>query len=155
MRPACRNLSRQATRSLRAPRPLSNACGSIPRAVATRMRYSTLQSVNPPVSTTHPADAFQLLPESQKVDAEDALFEEEVKQVEAWWATDRYKNISILWKSELVPTSVVDLLAALHQMQAPRKGCRTWPRLHRRSVALLKCRGCGKGPAKAWPDLFA
>lgn len=41
-----------------------------------------------------PADSFQLLPESQKPgEAEDALYEQQLKEVEAWWASPRYQGI--------------------------------------------------------------
>jgi isocitrate lyase len=41
-----------------------------------------------------PADSFQLLAESQKAGtAEDALYDAQIKEVEAWWASDRYKGI--------------------------------------------------------------
>ena len=40
------------------------------------------------------ADAFQLLPESQKPGvAEDALYEATVSEIQAWWASPRYKGI--------------------------------------------------------------
>lgn len=55
---------------------------------------TTLSAVNPPVSTQLPSDSFQLLSTAEKAGAaEDALFEQEVKDVKAWWATDRYKDI--------------------------------------------------------------
>lgn len=45
-------------------------------------------------SATHPADAFQLLSESQKPgEAEDALYEAQIKEVEAWWSSSRYTGI--------------------------------------------------------------
>lgn len=41
-----------------------------------------------------PADAFQLLPESQKAgEAEDALYDAQIKEVEAWWSSPRYAGI--------------------------------------------------------------
>ena len=41
-----------------------------------------------------PSDAFQLLSTSEKAgNAEDALFAQEVKDVETWWSTERYKGI--------------------------------------------------------------
>lgn len=53
-----------------------------------------LKPVEPPMQNTLPGDSFQLLPEAQKAgQAEDALFEEQVKQVEEWWASPRYKGI--------------------------------------------------------------
>lgn len=40
------------------------------------------------------ADSFQLLPESQKAgEAEDALYDAQIKEVEAWWASPRYAGI--------------------------------------------------------------
>lgn len=39
-------------------------------------------------------DAFQLLPEAQKTgSAEDALFDAQVAEIEAWWKTPRYDGI--------------------------------------------------------------
>lgn len=53
-----------------------------------------LKPVSPPISTALPSDAFQLLPESEKAgQSEDALFEQQLKDVEVWWATPRYKGI--------------------------------------------------------------
>ncbi|XDG07355.1 hypothetical protein ABKA04_006970 [Annulohypoxylon sp. FPYF3050] len=54
----------------------------------------TLPPVNPPVSTSLPSDSFQLLPETEKSGAaEDALYEQQIKDVEAWWASPRYEGI--------------------------------------------------------------
>ena len=53
-----------------------------------------LPTVDPPVSAAFPADSFQLLAESDKAGAaEDALYEQELKDVEAWWASPRYQGI--------------------------------------------------------------
>ncbi|OQD75825.1 hypothetical protein PENDEC_c006G07166 [Penicillium decumbens] len=50
--------------------------------------------VQPPVSTTLPSDAFQLLSTAEKAGAaEDALFEQQVRDVEAWWNSPRYEGI--------------------------------------------------------------
>lgn len=53
------------------------------------------QSAGNPFSASVPAaDAFQLLPESQKPgEAEDALYDAQIKEVEAWWSSPRYKGI--------------------------------------------------------------
>lgn len=53
------------------------------------------QSASNPFSASVPAaDAFQLLPESQKPgEAEDALYDAQVKEVEAWWSSPRYEGI--------------------------------------------------------------
>ncbi|KAI0894196.1 isocitrate lyase [Annulohypoxylon nitens] len=54
----------------------------------------TLPPVNPPVSTSLPSDSFQLLPETEKSGAaEDALYEQQIKDVEVWWASPRYEGI--------------------------------------------------------------
>lgn len=54
----------------------------------------SLPSVEPPISTVLPSDSFQLLPESGKAGAaEDALYEQQIKDVEAWWASPRYEGI--------------------------------------------------------------
>ncbi|KAI1801542.1 isocitrate lyase [Daldinia bambusicola] len=54
----------------------------------------TLPPVNPPVSTILPSDSFQLLPEANKSGAaEDALYEQQIKDVETWWASPRYEGI--------------------------------------------------------------
>ncbi|KAK1764148.1 isocitrate lyase [Phialemonium atrogriseum] len=60
--------------------------------VASRM--ASLPPVSPPVSTALPSDSFQLLPEAEKAGAaEDALYEQQLKDVEAWWASPRYEGI--------------------------------------------------------------
>jgi isocitrate lyase len=70
-----------------------------------RMTPSPLGAVSPPISTALPSDAFQLLPESEKAgQAEDALFEQQLKDVEAWWATPRYRGIKR-------PYSAVDVVS--------------------------------------------
>ncbi|RFU33536.1 hypothetical protein B7463_g2836, partial [Scytalidium lignicola] len=55
---------------------------------------STLKPPQHPLSTSLTSDAFQLLPESQKAGvAEDELYEQQLKDVEAWWASPRYEGI--------------------------------------------------------------
>lgn len=57
-------------------------------------RMAALKPANPPISTQLPSDGFQLLPESEKAgEAEDALYDQQIKDVEAWWATPRYDGI--------------------------------------------------------------
>ncbi|KAF1809122.1 isocitrate lyase and phosphorylmutase [Eremomyces bilateralis CBS 781.70] len=91
-------------------RPSSNL---IPRALtitAARMS-STLPKVDPPVSTAHHTDSFQLLSESAKAGAaEDALFESQVRDVEAWWASPRYAGIKR-------PYSAADVVARRGALQ--------------------------------------
>ncbi|KAI9903430.1 hypothetical protein N3K66_002782 [Trichothecium roseum] len=51
-------------------------------------------SSNPFSASVHAADSFQLLPESQKAgEAEDALYESQLREVEAWWSSPRYRGI--------------------------------------------------------------
>ncbi|KAJ4159109.1 uncharacterized protein LMH87_008025 [Akanthomyces muscarius] len=67
-----------ATRRTRTPFPAAL------RAITTTSVMSA--PTNPYASA--PADAFQLLPESQKAgEAEDALYDAQIKEVEAWWAS--------------------------------------------------------------------
>ncbi|EHK17334.1 uncharacterized protein TRIVIDRAFT_88518 [Trichoderma virens Gv29-8] len=69
---------------------------SIPRSVAIRAIATTARMAAPAQSSAHvvPADAYQLLPESQKAgQAEDALYEAQVKEIEEWWASPRYAGI--------------------------------------------------------------
>lgn len=55
---------------------------------------SSLPPVTPQVSHAFTSDSFQLLPESQKPGAaEDALYEQQLKEVEEWWASPRYEGI--------------------------------------------------------------
>ena len=62
-----------------------------------------LTQPEPPVSRPLPSDGFQLLPEADKAgEAEDALYEQQVKEVEEWWASDRYKGIKRPYSAEKV-----------------------------------------------------
>jgi len=72
---------------------------------------SALQPPNSPVSSVLPADAFQLLSEANKPSAEDALFQEQLQQVQTWWASDRYKGIKRPYTAE----DVVSKRGALQQ----------------------------------------
>ncbi|KAG6142658.1 hypothetical protein E4U12_002953 [Claviceps purpurea] len=63
------------------------------RAISTTTRMATFAG-NPYSHAIPAADSFQLLPESQKAgDAEDALYESQLSEVEAWWSTPRYAGI--------------------------------------------------------------
>jgi isocitrate lyase len=51
-------------------------------------------SSNPFSSSVPTADAFQLLPEKLKAgEAEDELYESQIKEVEAWWSSARFEGI--------------------------------------------------------------
>lgn len=57
-------------------------------------RMSSLKPLDHPVSAALPSDSFQLLPETGKAgSAEDALYDQQIKDVEAWWASPRYEGI--------------------------------------------------------------
>lgn len=54
----------------------------------------SLPPVQPLISTALPSDSFQLLAEADKAgEAEDALYDQQIKDVEAWWASPRYDGI--------------------------------------------------------------
>jgi isocitrate lyase len=53
-----------------------------------------MASSNPYSASRAPADDFQLLSEAQKPgDAEDALYNAQVSEIEAWWSTPRFSGI--------------------------------------------------------------
>ena len=55
----------------------------------------------PPVSTTLPADAYQLLSTAEKAGpTEDALFEQQVRDVQQWWDSPRYEGIKRPYSAE-------------------------------------------------------
>jgi len=59
---------------------------------------AALPPVTPPISTAFPSESFQLLPETQKPGAaEEALYQQQIKEVEAWWASPRYAGIKRDW----------------------------------------------------------
>jgi isocitrate lyase len=56
-----------------------------------------------PVSASLPADSYQLLSTSEKAgSAEDALYEQQVKDVKKWWASPRYEGIKRPYTAEEV-----------------------------------------------------
>ena len=62
---------------------------------------SSLSPVTPPLSTPLPSDSYQLLSSSEKAgEAEDTLFSQQVKDVEAWWGSERYKGIKRPYTAE-------------------------------------------------------
>ncbi|KAK2592672.1 mitochondrial 2-methylisocitrate lyase [Conoideocrella luteorostrata] len=78
--------------------PTTTARTALPRSTALRAISTTSKTAAPamnPYSHAIPAaDSFQLLPESQKAgEAEDALYEAQIKEVEAWWSSPRYSGI--------------------------------------------------------------
>lgn len=60
-----------------------------------------LPTVEPPISTTLPSDSYQLFPTSEKSgSAEDTFFDQQVKDVEQWWASSRYKGVKRPYSAE-------------------------------------------------------
>lgn len=79
---------------------------------AQRMSGSALPTVRDPISTVLPSDSFQLLSEKDKAGAaEDALYEQQLKEVETWWASPRYEGI----KRPYSPADVVSKRGSLQQ----------------------------------------
>lgn len=57
-------------------------------------RMSVLKTPSDPISKFLASDSFQLVPESQKAGAaEDELYEQQIKEMEAWWNSPRYEGI--------------------------------------------------------------
>ena len=53
-----------------------------------------LRPLEHPLSAPLPSDSFQVLPEWQKAGvAQDALYEQQIKDVELWWESPRYEGI--------------------------------------------------------------
>ena len=111
LRTASRVLRQQQRRLYR---PLVASNGITPRAVSysTAHMASSLSPVDPPLSSIHPADAFQLLQESDKPGAEQEIFDQQVQQVKEWWASPRFKGI----KRPYTPEAVVSKRGTLQQV---------------------------------------
>ncbi|KAK4040372.1 isocitrate lyase [Parachaetomium inaequale] len=59
---------------------------------------ASLPPLDPSLPSTAPSKSYQLLPEAQKAGAaEDALHQQQVKEVEAWWASPRFAGIKRDW----------------------------------------------------------
>lgn len=97
----------------RLPRPsLATAPRLALRSFACGYPRMSSPPVQPPVSTTLPSDAFQLLSTAEKAGAaEDALFEQQVRDVEAWWSSPRYEGI----KRSYTAADVVSKRGSLQQ----------------------------------------
>lgn len=81
--------------AIKAPRRLLTSASKSRPLIALRALSTTSVARMPASSSSSaPADAFQLLPESRKAGvAEDALYEATVKEIEAWWSTPRYDGV--------------------------------------------------------------
>ncbi|CAG2000786.1 unnamed protein product [Fusarium graminearum] len=99
-----RRLSTRAPQRLISAASKSRSCAPL---LAIRAISSTSVAKMSSLSThaTQPADAFQLLPESQKPgEAEDRLYEATVHEIEAWWASPRFAGIKRPYSAEDVAT---------------------------------------------------
>ncbi|KAI1150336.1 isocitrate lyase [Nemania diffusa] len=84
----------RAPRRLVTASPLTPLCIASTRYISSTVTRMSLAPVQPPLSTALASDSFQLLPEAQKAGAaEDALYESQLKDVEAWWSTPRFAGI--------------------------------------------------------------
>jgi isocitrate lyase len=95
LRPAIRAVSRACRVPITAIRPISST-------TPWRMAHNgSLPPVSSPLNTSLPSDSFQLLPESVKAGAaEDALYDAQVKAVEEWWASPRFKEVKRPYSAE-------------------------------------------------------
>ncbi|KAK3695824.1 isocitrate lyase [Podospora appendiculata] len=99
---------------LRAPRRATAARSSTSLSIATptsrllstsSANMSSLPPVSHPLSTAFASDSYQLLPEAQKAGAaEDALLEQQIREVESWWASPRFAGIKRDWTAADVVT---------------------------------------------------
>ncbi|KAI1427137.1 isocitrate lyase [Xylaria sp. FL1777] len=84
----------QAPRRLVTASPRTALCIASARHISSTATRMSLPPVEPPLSTALASDSFQLIPEAQKAGAaEDALYESQIKDVEAWWSTPRFAGI--------------------------------------------------------------
>ncbi|KAL8736352.1 MAG: hypothetical protein Q9181_002457 [Wetmoreana brouardii] len=94
-------MSRNIARLVYRRRPVASLRSGIPAPALCRPMSDHPASANYPVSTALPADAYQLLPTSEKSgSAEDSLFDQQVQEVESWWSTPRYKGIKRPYTAE-------------------------------------------------------
>ena len=72
-----------------------------------------LTQVDPPLPSTRPTDSFQLLSTTEKAgESEDAIFDEQIKQVKERWASPRYNGIKRPYSAQ----DVVSKRGALQQV---------------------------------------
>lgn len=77
------------------------ASGSRPISYGTAHMAGTLEPTEPPLPSTNPTESFQLLTTPEKAgESEDVIFAEQVKQVEEWWSSSRYKGIKRPYSAE-------------------------------------------------------
>ncbi|KAL2269336.1 hypothetical protein VTJ83DRAFT_1520 [Remersonia thermophila] len=88
----CTSVSHPAVAAAAAAAAVSRRFLSASRSMA------SLPPVDPPLPSSALSASYQLLPESEKAGAaEEALHEQQVREVEAWWASDRFAGIKRDW----------------------------------------------------------
>ena len=80
-----------------------------------RLTSTSSPVILPSLPSSLPADEYQLLPTSQKAGlTEDALFEQQIKDVQEWWDSPRFKGIKRPYSAQ----DVVSKRGALQQVYA-------------------------------------
>lgn len=68
--------------------------GSLRLLSSTTPSMASLPAVSPPITTSLASDSFHVLQEKDKAgEPEDALYQQQIKEVETWWSTPRYAGI--------------------------------------------------------------
>lgn len=68
--------------------------GSLRLLSSTTRSMASLPAVSPPITSSLPSDSFHVLPEQDKTGPpEDALYQQQIRDVEEWWSTSRYAGI--------------------------------------------------------------
>lgn len=68
--------------------------GSLRLLSSTTPSMASLPAVSPPITSSLPSDSFHVLPEQDKTGPpEDALYQQQIRDVEEWWSTSRYAGI--------------------------------------------------------------
>ena len=95
-----------------------HCCRNLPAhniRMPTRLASNNLPVTLPPLPSSLPADEYQLLPTSQKAGlTEDALFEQQIKDVQELWDSPRYEGIKRPYSAQ----DVVSKRGALQQVYA-------------------------------------
>lgn len=94
-RTCSRLLASPSTRIASSSTPLPLALRSLSSTSARMFTLPSITSPSSPITTSLPCEAFHLLAESDKSGPyEDALYFQQLKDVEIWWATPRYAGIT-------------------------------------------------------------
>jgi isocitrate lyase len=118
---------------------------------------AALKPASPPVSKQFATDGFQLLPEADKAgQAEDELYEQQIKEVEEWWASERFEGIKRPYNAhdivskrgtqlQTYPSSVMarKLFKLIKEREAEGKPIHTSMSSNPDAMALHACRQLG------------